>query len=302
MADESRVSQAGALEGQQEGATAATQAGALAGQAEGTTRVGQVGALEGQQEGTVRVTQVGAYIAFGPFVPPDESSGASGSEEGCPVSTQIQITNQALLKIGVSQAIEDVDEQSREAVTAKEFFPQCLRAVLRTHPWAFATKYAAAADEEVGYMDLIEGSEDDPTNGDWTYMYRYPIDCLMARRMVVEGTGRRWAPNPEMWRKGRKWTGSEQLLVIFSDIPEADAILEYTALVECSEDFEDPLFEDALSWHLAAKLAPSLARNGLTAIDCTKLYLVALDLAGARDAGEQQQDPEQGDASWVTGR
>src|SRR5688572_23486483 len=59
--------------------------------------------------------------------------------------TPIELTNLALLKIGVSKGILALDENSREAVSASLVYDHQLRATLRSFPWSFATKYAALA-------------------------------------------------------------------------------------------------------------------------------------------------------------
>jgi hypothetical protein len=169
--------------------------------------------------------------------------------------------------------------------------------------WPFATKYASAADEVSGYMNLIAGAADDPVvkrpdgSAEWLYAYRYPVDCLKARR-IVPTAGRKFDPDPIGFRAGRMWDG-ENVPIIYSN--EADAVLEYTAIVECAQDFFDALFEDALSWRLASKMAPSLSRNGLTVADCWKMYLHTIDTAKSVAAQEQQQE-KGGDPDWIRGR
>jgi hypothetical protein len=55
--------------------------------------------------------------------------------------TAIEIWNLALLKIGVTQTVQDLSEASREAWTGALVYDHYLRAALRRFPWAFATKY-----------------------------------------------------------------------------------------------------------------------------------------------------------------
>lgn len=56
--------------------------------------------------------------------------------------TVVEIVNMALLHLGVSQSIADIDESTREAATAKIVYDHTLRLALRRFPWSFATKYA----------------------------------------------------------------------------------------------------------------------------------------------------------------
>ena len=219
----------------------------------------------------------------------------------CCVSTQLQITNQALAKLGQTRFITDLDEATAEGYVAAELWDLALRAALRHWDWPFATKYAGGADAVDGYMNLIDGSDSDPVVADeWIYAYRYPIDCLKARRLVTEGgAGRGFDPSPQEFRVGRTWTGTNDVPLIYANVP--DAVLEYTALVECSEDFFDALFEDALSWRLAGLMAPGLTRTAKTAAECMQMFMLLLDQAKAVAAQEGQQ-PAHGTASWTRAR
>lgn len=219
----------------------------------------------------------------------------------CCVSTRLQITNQALAKLGQTRFITDLDEATAEGYTAAQLWDLALRASLRHWDWPFATKYAGGADAIDGYMNLVDGSESDPVVADeWVYAYRYPIDCLKARRLVTEGgAGRGFDPAPQEFRVGRTWNGVNDVPLIYCNVE--DAVLEYTALVECSEDFFDALFEDALSWRLAGLMAPGLTRTAKTAAECMGMFMSILDMAKAVAAQEGQQ-PAHGHASWTRAR
>ena len=219
----------------------------------------------------------------------------------CCVSTQLQITNHALAKLGQTRFITDLDEATAEGYTAAQLWDLALRAALRHWDWPFATKYAGGADATDGYMNLIDGSESDPAVADeWVYAYRYPLDCLKARRIVKEeGVGRAFDPEPIPFRVGRTWNGVNDVPLIYCNVE--DAVLEYTALVECSEEFFDALFEDALSWRLAGLMAPGLTRTAKTAQECMAMFMAVLDMAKAVAAQESQQEPH-GQASWTRSR
>jgi len=213
----------------------------------------------------------------------------------CCVATQISLINQALLKLGHSMTIEALDDATREAVTAGLIWTSSLRATLRRFPWAFATKYASAEDDLAGYLNLVGGSTSEPYNVDWTFAYRYPIDCLFARRLVNPGTKQGFDPDPYVWRVGRDDDG----WLIFTDVE--NATLEYTALIVCDNDFADDLFEDALSWLLASKLAPSLARNKMTSAECLQLFEDRIAVAATVNVKERQLD-HPGEAEWIRNR
>src|ERR1051325_9173215 len=93
------------------------------------------------------------------------------------MATKTHIVNLALLRIGVSQRVSDVDtEQTTEALSAKLIFDDERDFVLRDFSWPFARKYATPV--------LIDGTVDAPANGDWIFAYTYPNDCLFVRRVM----------------------------------------------------------------------------------------------------------------------
>lgn len=60
--------------------------------------------------------------------------------------TTIELANLALLKLGISQTIGSVNDQTREALTTALVYDHALRASLRRFPWPFATKYRACRE------------------------------------------------------------------------------------------------------------------------------------------------------------
>lgn len=257
--------------------------------------------------------------------------------------TVIELTNLALLKIGVSKGIEALDQAAQEAWTAELVYDHHLRQALRRHPWGFATKYAdlllargplwdtdaaemvnvqawdssrtyAVGDvvrrSSVNYYCILASTNNQPpnstywstdaddapdyANGDWLYGYRVPSDCLFARRLVNDGSGRRFDATPIPFRIGRDVNG----LLLFTNQVEAN--LEYT-VIDCDHLYADDLFIDFFTWQLAAAMAPSLSKNGLTSEKCMALAELALRTAATVTEREQQQEPH-GDASWINAR
>lgn len=146
---------------------------------------------------------------------------------------------------------------------------------------------------DTAYWEVDEDTDD--ANGDWTYAYRWPSDCLFARRVLNNiGLQRAFDPNPPIWRKGRDANG----LLIYSNQPDAE--LEYT-VIDCDALYADDLFIDHFTWRLAAAIAPGLAQNGLTLKDCLSLAMAVLPLATTVDARQQEQD-KPGDAAWISAR
>jgi hypothetical protein len=80
--------------------------------------------------------------------------------------SQVQICNLALSRIGITQAIDSIDEASNEARQCKLLFDPCLEDLISSHDWPFANRIA-----ELGLV------EENPTPS-WTYSYRLPADYL----------------------------------------------------------------------------------------------------------------------------
>lgn len=140
-------------------------------------------------------------------------------------------------------------------------------------------------------------SADYPTqaNGDWDYAYRWPSDCLFARRFVPDGGhGRVFNENPIPFRIGRDANGE----LIYTN--QIDAVLEYT-VIDCDHLWADDLFIDAFTWRLAAYLAPSLCKDEKIAKLCVAMYPAATELAATVASREGQQE-KNGDAEWINAR
>jgi hypothetical protein len=137
--------------------------------------------------------------------------------------------------------------------------------------------------------------EDQLANGDWAYAYRWPSDCLFARRIVpVGGMGRQYSTAPIPFRVGRDRNG----LLIYSN--QADANLEYT-VIDCGYLYADDLFIDWFTWELACAMAPSLAKNEKTFERCMRMSELAFNTAAA--VALREHEPERpGDAEWVAER
>lgn len=132
-------------------------------------------------------------------------------------------------------------------------------------------------------------------NGDWRYAYRWPTDCLFARRIVpAGGDGRSYHPTPIPFRVGRDTRGQ----LIYTNEPQA--VVEYTA-IDCDNMFTDDLFIVAFAWHLGHAMAPSLSRDERMAEKAYAMFLATLDTAKAVGSMEQQL-PDGGPAGYDADR
>lgn len=155
------------------------------------------------------------------------------------MASQTDICNLALSHIGISKEIANVTtERTAEASACRRFYDIVRESVLKDYSWPFATKIAA--------LNLVE---EDP-NDEWAFSYRYPSDCLYARRIL---SGQR--DDTELTRVAYKITQDSQGILIFTDAENAE--LEYTLNVN-DEDIYSSDFKLAFSYRLAHYIAPRL--------------------------------------------
>lgn len=149
------------------------------------------------------------------------------------------ICNLAISHLGISKDIANVTtEQSAEAKACRRFLDIARETVLKDYNWPFATKMAT--------LNLVE---EDP-NDEWAYSYRYPSDCLYARR-ILSG----FRDDTDLTRIAYKITQDSAGILIYCDTE--NAILEYTLNTENVDLFSSD-FKVALSYRLAHYIAPRI--------------------------------------------
>lgn len=134
------------------------------------------------------------------------------------------------------------------------------------------------------------------SNDDWKYAYRIPPDLILARRLVRPGMARRFDATPPPFRIGQDANGN----LLFTD--QQAAVLEYTTRPVCAAGAGDALFREALSWRVAHALAPGLSKDAKKRTECWQMYLHTLERAKVANANEQQRQPNDGDAPWISTR
>lgn len=155
--------------------------------------------------------------------------------------------------------------------------------VLRDYPWPFAERIVALA--------LVEESP----NSEWGYSYRYPSDCLSARRIL---SGVR---NDTMDTVVKKKLGQDsEGRLIFTD--KEDAELEYTCREKDTSKYP-PDFQLAVSLLLAHFIAPMLTRGDKERLGdkAYQRYLLIVGRARANAANEETSD-SQPDSELIRGR
>lgn len=192
------------------------------------------------------------------------------------MASVVEICRMSLAHIGNDNFIESVTEQSKEAKICNTFFDIAKEAFLRDYNWNFASSRKALAE----YGTAPEGYE---------YQYKFPNDCLHARKIVSEDI------NIEIPFKVANIDG---IKVIQTD--KEDAYLDYTVKITDVEVF-DPAFVLALSYKLATLICTPLTSDKTRLDVVNTLYQNEKYNAQFADGNEGQSD-EPADAVWIEAR
>jgi hypothetical protein len=199
-------------------------------------------------------------------------------------SSEVEIANLALSHAGAGGPIASLSESSNEARECLLHYAACRDTVLRSHQWNFALRQVDLADTGT----TVDG---------WAYVYQYPSDCLTLHAVRAGG----YDANAIIWST-ETLPASLGTAVLYPPVPYSVgvtsdgtartiltdaylAVATYTAAVTGVPAF-DPLFTDALSFLLAARVTPRLTGKRDVIADCYKLYQTTLNAAMTRDANE----------------
>ena len=195
-----------------------------------------------------------------------------------------ELANLALAHLGASKPIADLEtENSTEARACRLFYEMARDNTLRDFLWPFARRQAE--------LDLVE---EDPTD-EWAYSYRYPVDCLYARRLVSG-----YRVETEFSRLVFEVAGDDGGQLIYSD--EEDAVLEYTVkLTNIATAPKD--FQITMSFRLASYIAPMVTggdpyKLGQRAL---QMYFSECSVARANANNEQRKDQPE-DTPYIAAR
>lgn len=192
--------------------------------------------------------------------------------------SETSIVNMALARIGHAP-VDDLSENSPEAIAARAIFETCRDYVEADFPWAFSK-------EVVTLADTTNDREDD-----WGFKKIRP-SCLRFRRLLP----RYGRADP---RKPIKYERSGQF--IYTD--------EQYARAEISVRIEDvtlftPAFINCLAFYLGSELCMPLGKDNNVTLRMLDGYEDAKNKAWQSDANEDltNQDHMRADASWISAR
>lgn len=179
----------------------------------------------------------------------------------------------ALSHLGIGKEVANMEtEKSEEASAGRRFYDIALREILRDFPWPFATKIITLSLVATG------------PNIDWGYSYRYPVDCMYARR-ILSGIRMDNSGSQISYKIAQDSSGN----LIFCDI--VDAQLEYTVYTD-NPALYPPDFTLTLSYYLAHLMAPRLTSGDQFGLGkkSYQLYLAQGSKAISRGSNEEMVD------------
>lgn len=186
------------------------------------------------------------------------------------MASVVSICNLALSNIGKDN-IQALTDAGAEARACSQFYEHTRDVLLQGYPWRFAG----------ATVSLAEVTND--RLGKWAYAYARPTDCLKVRWLRPAYSEDEAAPSDqdEMSIPYEIDGG-----VIYTNL--SPAFLRYTSAVTDPSKFS-PLFVDALSWHLAVRLAMPLTRDPKVRADAWQVATQMTGQAQMMDANEVRE-------------
>ena len=193
-------------------------------------------------------------------------------------TTDVDICNRALSRLGTRATISALDENSTEARTAFIWYAATRDTLLRAHDWNFARRRVVLAEQGTA-----------PTG--WTFRYALPTDCIRLLRLA--------SANPDSGPARFEVAGDATSRFVLCDEPAAEAV--YTARVD-DPNLYDAGFASALVDQLAAHIAYPITQKTETAVRLAQLARVALADAMAADVNEAAAAAGDRMPDWINAR
>jgi hypothetical protein len=209
------------------------------------------------------------------------------------MSSRLEIKNQALAEI-FSDPITAEDEVSLGARETERFYDTCIKEMLESHDWGFATKRV-----------LLAAVTNDRSN-EWSYAYAVPADMGTPRTIVPDLSSLGYSlpvegpytpPYYEIWANISVVDQPYFIVeagVIYSNTQTAT--LEYGART-VGEAVMPAMFQRALALELASRIAMPIKKDRILKGDLIKQAEAAKDRAMADD---DNRSPRQFPATYVS--
>jgi hypothetical protein len=194
------------------------------------------------------------------------------------MTSEVDICNRALSRLGTRATIAALAENSTEARTASIWYAATRDALLRAADWNFARRRVALADLGA------------PPSG-WAFRYALPADCLRLLRLAPADVG---LPPPRF-----EVAGDTTGRVVLCDEPQAEAI--YTAGIDDPTQF-DAAFATALVDQLAAHIAYPITQKTEVAVRLGQMARLSFAEAVALDGSEAHLGETHPLPDWIAAR
>lgn len=193
------------------------------------------------------------------------------------IFSDASICNLALSRIGVTNTIDSIDDDTAEARACKALYDHVRETLLASHPWGFATRRADLAL-------LSDDSADSSTVGGWGYTYSLPANCVQVLR-VWGGDRIPLSMHKVPYALEYDATSGKVLRTDMSATDTNPVQIEYIFEVDNPTLFP-PWFRDAFAWALAAELAMALSVDDGRAVRARQMAEQMLSRAMAASANE----------------
>lgn len=201
-----------------------------------------------------------------------------------PLTSNTQVANLALAKLGQAKAIGSLNENTAAAVACKQHYDLVLDEVLGAFEWAFATRY----------VDLALVAEN-PTS-EWLYSYAYPTDALRLRRIL---SGRR--PSQETLDTKVKLEviddGTAKLIYTNEVEPVAEITIRETTVEKYPAEFCQ-----ALAYRLAYEIGPVIMTGDPKGLRNTAGMMYNKMLSDAAGISQAEKVERTTDGSFIESR
>ena len=193
-------------------------------------------------------------------------------------TTDVDICNRALSRLGTRATIAALDENSAEARTASIWYAATRDVLLRSHDWNFARRRVVLAEQGTA-----------PTG--WTFRYAFPTDCVRLLRLA--------SATPDGGSARFEVAGDSTRRFVLCDEPAAEAV--YTARVD-DPNLYDAGFASALVDQLAAHIAYPVTQKTEIAVRLAQMARAALADAMAADVNEAEGVIGDRVPDWIAAR
>jgi len=209
------------------------------------------------------------------------------------VTSDTEIANLALTRLGNKSLITGLDQGTTTADLCNLHYPRCRDAVLRAHPWNFAVRRASLSQDD-DYTSVFE----------YDYRFLLPTDCLKVIRTAWDSNA--YATGVAVYGFPGVFGSATTLIPYRIEgryllCNETSAQIEYVAQITDVSQF-DELFVDVLAQRLAAELSPAITANSSLTNQLWQVYQAKLVEARLVDAQEGTPRDVVDVSPWITAR